>query len=111
MRRSCLLFAGGVLAAGLFVKPLFAADSPDGARTAAATAAPPNAAVIYWHAFATMPVLGDDQKQKLEAATKAATPPVADDLRPTLALFDSSLRALERARKVPFCDWQIDYDE
>ena len=75
MKRPCLRFAGCMLAAGLFLRPMFAADPPDGAPSAADTSASPNAAVIYWQAFAAMPTLSDEHKQKFDAATKTVTTP------------------------------------
>ena len=54
MKRPCLLFAGCVIAFGSFVQPLRAADAPVTDQPAVTTASP-NAAVIYWQAFAAMP--------------------------------------------------------
>lgn len=110
MKHPFLLFAGCLLGAGLFVKSILAADPSDRPKPAAITTASPNAAIIYWQAFALMPKLSDEQKQKLEAATKAATIPVSDDLRSILALFDPTLRELQRVRTVQHCDWQMNYD-
>ena len=74
--------------------PLFAADPPAGVA-----AASPNAAVIYWQAFAAMPTLEGEHKTKYEAAIKTTTEPVSDDLQPIVARFDTALRELHRARR------------
>ena len=87
------------------LRSLSAADPPAGAA-----AASPNAAVIYWQAFAAMPTLEGEQKTKYEAAIKSTTEPVTDDLRPIVARFDTALRELHRARGVAACDWNLDYD-
>ncbi len=105
MRRClCLVAAGLILTQVVSLRPLSAADP-----SAGAAAASPNAAVIYWQAFAAMPTLEGEQKTKYEAAIKTTTEPVSDDLRPIVARFDTALRELHRARGVPACDWNLDY--
>lgn len=101
-----LFLAGLMFTQTVSVRPLFAADPPaDGG------AASPNAAVIYWQAFAALPTLEGDQKAKYEAAIKSATEPVSDDLQPIVARFDTALRELHRARSVAVCDWNLNYDD
>lgn len=101
-----LLLAGLMFTQTVSVRPLFAADPPAGGG-----AASPNAAVIYWQAFAALPTLEGDQKTKYEAAIKSTTEPVTDDLQPIVARFDNSLRELHRARSVAVCDWNLYYDD
>jgi hypothetical protein len=73
--------------------------------------ASPNAAVIYWQAFAALPPLEGEQQSKYEAAIKSSTQPVTEDLQPIVARFDTSLRELHRARGVAMCDWNLNYDD
>ncbi|MCU0871020.1 MAG: hypothetical protein MUE50_01620, partial [Pirellulaceae bacterium] len=106
MRRClCLVVAGLILTPAVSLRPLSAADP--GSQAAAAS---PNAAVIYWQAFAAMPTLEGEQKAKYEAAIKTTAEPITDDLRPIVARFDTALRELHRARGVEACDWNLDYD-
>ena len=104
-RRSRLFFAGWLLTQAVSVTALRAADPPAGAAGAS-----PNAAVIYWQAFAAMPTLEGEQKTKYEAAIKTTTEPITDELRPIVARFDTALRELNRARGVAACDWNLDYE-
>lgn len=88
-----------------FVWSLFAqANEP---QTGRATVAP-NAAGIYWQAFAVMPNLKDEQKKILDSATASTTVPLTDDLKPIVAEFRRSLHEMHRARSVAPCDWQLD---
>ena len=80
-------------------------------RPAAAAATIPNAAVIYWQAFAQLPApLAEPQKAKYEAAVANPSAPVADDLKPIIASFKDSLAELHRAARVAACDWNLDYE-
>ena len=80
-------------------------------RPAAAAATIPNAAVIYWQAFAQLPApLAEPQKAKYEAAVTNPSAPVADDLKPIIASFAGSLAELHRAARVAACDWNLDYE-
>ncbi len=101
-----LFLAGLMFTQTVPVRPLFAADPPAGGG-----AASPNAAVIYWQAFAALPTLEGDQKAKYDAAIKSAAEPVTDDLQPIVARFDTALRELHRARGVAVCDWNLNYDD
>jgi len=100
-----LFLAGLLLTPCVAVRSLVAADPP--ARDAGAS---PNAAVIYWQAFAALPTLEGDQKARYEAAIKSTTEPLGDDLGPIVARFDTALRELHRARGVATCDWNLNYD-
>ena len=104
--RYALVLAGVVLIQALPFTSLFAADSPVGGA-----AASPNAAVIYWQAFAAMPTLEGEHKTKYEAAIKTTTEPVSDDVQPIVARFDNALREMHRARRVTVCDWNLNYDD
>lgn len=99
-----LILAGLLLSQAVSVRPVFAADPP-----VAGTASSPNAAVVYWQAFAALPRLEDDQKAKYEAAIKSTTEPVSNDIQPIMARFDHALRELHRARGVRSCDWNLNY--
>ena len=99
-----LILAGLLSSQNVSVRPVFAADAPAGG-----TASSPNAAVVYWQAFAALPRLEDDQKAKYGAAIKSTTEPVGDDLQPIMARFDYALRELHRARGVTSCDWNLNY--
>jgi hypothetical protein len=101
------LFLAGVLATlAAFSGVLTAAERP-----AAAAATVPNAAVIYWQAFALLPApLAEPQKAKYEAAVANPAAPVADDLKPIVASFKDSLAELHRAARVAACDWTLDYE-
>jgi hypothetical protein len=101
------LFLTGVLATQAAFSGVLAA----GERPAAAAATVPNAAVIYWQAFALLPApLVEPQKAKYEAAVANPAAPVADDLKPIVASFAGSLAELHRAARVAACDWTLDYE-
>lgn len=70
----------------------------------------PNAAVIYWQAFAVIPTLNDEERKTLDAAltTTNATPSV--DVGPILARHRVALHELQRAFAVAPCDWQLDME-
>jgi predicted flap endonuclease-1-like 5' DNA nuclease len=96
--RRALLLAGVLATQAAFSKVLTAAERP-----AAAAATIPNAAVIYWQAFAQLPQpLAEPEKAKYEAAVANPAAPVADDLKLIVASFAGSL--------VAACDWNLDYE-
>ncbi len=100
------ILVGLLISQTVSVRPAVSADTPAGG-----TASSPNAAVIYWQAFAALPRLEGEQKTKYEAAIKSTTDPIPDDLQPIMARFDTSLRELHRAREVAACDWNLNYDD
>lgn len=103
MRRiEILLVLGALIAWGTCA--LRAEDSPQAVRAAAA----PNAAGVYWHAFAAFPSLGDEEKKLLKAAVPADTVPLSDELAPLVARYERALHELHRARAISPCDWQLD---
>ncbi len=71
--------------------------------------AAPNAAVIYWQAFASLPTLTDEERTKYDAVTKTSSEPLPDDVPTLLERFESPLNDLRRASSVPTCDWNLDY--
>ncbi len=101
-RTGNLLVLGALLAWGIC--SLQADDRPKAVRAVAA----PNAAGIYWHAFAAIPRLDDEEKKLLKAATPTLTAPLPDELRPLVARYGRALHELHRARAVVTCDWQLD---
>jgi len=103
IRRAFILL--GVLAAQATCSGfVIAAERP-------AAAAAPNAAVVYWQAFALLPEpLAEPEKAKYEAAVANPAAPVADDLAPIIAKFDDALGQLHRATKIAACDWNLDYE-
>ena len=101
------LFLGGVLTMPATLSGVLTAAE----RPAAAAATIPNAAVIYWQAFAVLPQpLTDPQKTQYEAAVSNPASPVADELEPIVMSFENSLAALSRAARVAACDWNLDYE-
>ncbi|MFO0537422.1 MAG: hypothetical protein ACK524_22315 [Planctomyces sp.] len=68
----------------------------------------PNAAGIYWLAFAAMPVLEDAEREAVESAAGDIRQPVSELLKRVVGRYDVSLRELQRARTVVPCDWQLD---
>lgn len=76
----------GVLAATTLVQP-----------AAAQTEASPNAAVIYWQAFAALP-------PKPEGDDKAKT-------EEWLGQSEYAMKLLKKASALQSCDWQLDYDQ
>lgn len=107
MKYFCLLLSCCVLSGAVPEETVSAADSATVAS--AKSAAPPNAAIIYWQSFAAMPTLDAEQRKKFEAASKLSTSPLDDELQPIVARFGIALGELRRAGKVPHCDWQLDY--
>ncbi len=70
----------------------------------------PNAAGIYWIAFAAFPTLTADQTKRLNDATGSVTSPLSDDLIPVVDAWRTALDELHRARAVAPCDWQLDVE-
>lgn len=81
------------------------ADEP---RPMVRTTHAPNAAGIYWQAFAAMPTLKDEHKKRLDAATATTASALSDDLEPIVDQFKVALHELHRATTVEPCDWQLD---
>ena len=80
----------------------------DESQQAILAAAAPNAAGIYWHAFAAFPSLNDDEKKLLRAAIPTEMAPLSEELSPIVARYGRALHELHRARAVVPCDWQLD---
>ena len=97
-----LLLLGALLAWGTC--SLQADDPPKAVHAVAA----PNAAGIYWHAFAAFPSLTDEEKKMLKAATPTDTAPLQEELVPIVARYGRAVHELHRARAVAPCDWQLD---
>ena len=84
--------------------------SADAIVQPAAAKASPNAAVIYWQAFAAMPKLAEsDLKRFDDAATTSAK--ISKEVRSLLAQYDLALAELDRAAKESACDWKLDYSQ
>jgi hypothetical protein len=81
------------------------ADEPQQAIRAAAA---PNAAGIYWHAFAAFPSLNDEEKKLLKTGMPSVMAPLSDELALIVARYRRALHELHRARAVVPCDWQLD---
>jgi len=81
------------------------ADEP---RSQLPTTQAPNAAVIYWQAFAAMPSLSDAQQKNLESAISKLPSSASQELNPFLEHYQVALRELHRAAAVEPCDWQLD---
>ena len=75
---------------------------------AVAAMAAPNAAGIYWHAFAAFPSLNDEEKKLLKMAIPTDTARLSDELVPIVARYGRAMHELHRARTVVPCDWQLD---
>jgi len=97
-----------ILSGALAIQAAFSTALPAAEKPAAATA--PNAAVVYWQAFALLPEpLAEPEETKYEAAVANPAAPVTDDLRPIVAKFNNSLGQLHRAARIAACDWNPDY--
>ena len=81
------------------------ADEANSGRQAALV---PNAAGIYWLAFAAMPVLEDGEREAVEAASKNLQQPISDEVKRVVGRYELPLHELQRARAVGPCDWQLD---
>jgi hypothetical protein len=101
-RTGNLLVWGALLAWGTC--SLQAEDPPKVVQAVSA----PNAAGIYWHAFAAIPRLDDEQKKLLRASAPTVTAPLPDELVPLVARYERALHELHRARSIVPCDWQLD---
>ena len=99
-----VLLIGGLFAVAQGTPSVRADETPTVSRSAPA----PNAAVIYWQAFAAIPALSGDQQEKYDAATTATTAAFTDELKPILSRFMTALTEVHRARSVAPCDWQLD---
>jgi len=112
MTRFCALGGSIPLIYCLVVLPASAADAQSSIKAGPPLAECPNAAVIYWHAFAAMPISNseDEQWEKVSAASKSVDAPLSPEVQKIISRCRTSLRELERARHVPCCDWQLDYE-
>lgn len=70
----------------------------------------PNAAGIYWIAFAAFPTLTADETKLLADAASSTSSPRSEALAPLVARWRTSLHELHRARAVAPCDWQLDVE-
>ncbi len=70
--------------------------------------AAPNAAGIYWHAFAAFPRLEDEEKKLLKTEMPTYMAPLSDELASIVARYGRAMHELHRARAVVPCDWQLD---
>jgi hypothetical protein len=77
-------------------------------QPAASAPALPNAAGIYWHAFAAFPSLNDEERKLVRTASPTAMATLPDDLAAIVNRFSRALHELHRARAVVPCDWQLD---
>ncbi len=93
--------------AALLVTGTLGARADETPKAASAPSAP-NAAVVYWQAFAAMPSLDEQQKTLLNPAISSVTAPLHIQLPPIVALYDRALHELHRARAIAPCDWQLD---
>lgn len=104
--RSGILLAGVLTTQAALTGVLAAAERP-----ARPVAAAPNAAVIYWQAFALLPPpLAEPLMAQFDAAASAPAAPVADELKPTLESFAAALGELHRGARVAACDWNLDFE-
>lgn len=108
MSRVSLRWVLVLLAMSVSPAAVRAAEPARTSETAARTAAP-NAAVIYFHAFAAIPTLSAEETKRLEAATGSINSPLGDELKPIVARYRVALHELHRASEVRPCDWQLDY--
>ena len=114
IRRKCISFRSLATALLLFASMVHTcqfASAADSAATPPATRTTPNAALVYWQAFAVMPTLTDDERKAFEAAVKDPRSKVTPELEPVVSRFKSSLKEMHRGTKVTACDWQLDYSE
>jgi len=81
-------------------------EPPGGTRSTFA----PNAAVVYWQAFATMPDLTHEEESILGEAEYSADTPLTSELEPIVARHEHALHELHRATRLHACDWQLDND-
>jgi hypothetical protein len=68
-----------------------------------------NAALQYWQAFATLPVLTDAEQQKLGAEYQ--TMPLDAHAREIVTKAAYALRMMHRGAALPRCDWGIGWEE
>lgn len=104
MARFCLLVSFGALT-GLLSGGSVSAVAKSSESTK------PNAAVIYWQAFAAMPPLDGIAQKNFDAAAKSAYEPVDNQLLLIVTMFEKSLAVLHRAHDIPACDWQLDFEQ
>lgn len=72
------------------------------------SAAVPNAAGVYWIAFAAMPGLEDAERRAVEDASASVREPLSQDIAAILPRYQTALHELQRARRIVPCDWQLD---
>jgi hypothetical protein len=102
--RRAFILSGLLAAQATCSKFVTAAEQPS-------TATAPNAAVVYWQAFALLPEpLAEPGLAKYEAAVANPAAPVTVDLEPIVAKFNDSLSELHRATRIAACDWNLDYE-
>jgi len=108
MKCTSRILTFGVLA---FASPLTTEAAPPSQR-----ADTPNAALVYWQAFASMPRLMDTKtgERIIDASSyQTIDKPVDDELRKFLEQPASrySLHMLHRAAKIEHCEWGLDLAE
>lgn len=97
-----LVIVSALLAWGTF--SLQAVEPPQAVRLMTA----PNAAGVYWHAFAALPSLNDEEKKILKSAMPTDAAPLSAELAAIVARYGRAMQELHRARTVVPCDWQLD---
>jgi hypothetical protein len=68
----------------------------------------PNAAGIYWHAFAAFPSLDGEEKNLLKVEAPTDKAPLPSEIVTIVARYERALHEMQRASAVVPCDWQLD---
>ncbi len=109
MKRTLLMLAGCGVVWTQLAWPVRAAEPAAPVQAEVTAEVQPNAAVIYWTAFAALPTITQEQREKMTAAAKATSEPIPDEVRATLPQYETALHEMHRAVQCEACDWQLDY--
>jgi hypothetical protein len=71
----------------------------------------PNAAVVYWQAFSSMPTLNPDERKALDIVTTEPHRPPTEESKKLIEQHWRSLADLRRAGSIRVCDWNLDYSQ
>ncbi len=109
MKRTLLMLAGCGVVWTQLAWPVRAAEPVVSVQAEVTAEVQPNAAVIYWTAFAALPTMTQEQRDKLTTAAKATSEPIPDEVRANLPQYETALHEMHRAVQCEACDWQLDY--
>ena len=71
----------------------------------------PNAAVVYWQSFASMPTVTAEQADKIASTYATPGSPISDEVKGLLDRYGIAMHDFVRAGKFRHCDWTLEYEQ